>query len=175
MNILYKEKENEKLEVYNYLIETYIDTINKLIDTSYSFGILPFRAILGMNWIKKHISENRVETLQNGILYLLKNKEIILNFDLSKLDELDEDSDDNMSIKSCVNKFKNNNNNNNVFLKNNDISNLTNTVNDSDDMLNLIIEIKNNTKKISTDDIEIIKKYFELLIIILEKIKILFL
>lgn len=168
MNILYQE--NEKLEVYNYLMETYIDTINKLIDTSYSLGILPFKAILGMNWIKKHISENRVETLQNGIVYLLENKEIILNFDLSKLDELDEDSDDNMSIKSCVNKFKNNN----ISLKNN-ISNTTNNVSGSDDMLNLIIEIKNNTKKISQDDIEIIKKYFELLIIILEKIKKLFL
>ena len=157
-------QENEKLEVYNYLMETYIDTINKLIDTSYSLGILPFKAIIGMNWIKKHISENRVETLQNGIVYLLENKEIILNFDLSKLDELDEDLYDNISIKSCVNKFKNNN-----------ISNTTNNINGSDDMLNLIIEIKNNTKKISPVDIEIIKKYFELLIIILEKIKKIFL
>lgn len=169
MNILYEE--NEKLEIYNYLMEMYIDTINKLIDTSYSFGILPFKAVLGMNWIKKHITENRVDTLQNGIIYLLENKDVILNFDLSKLDELDEDSDDNMSIKSCVNKFKNNN----VSLKNNNFSKITNTTNDSDDMLNLIIEIKNNTKKISSEDIEVIKKYFELLIIILEKIKKLFL
>lgn len=165
MNILYEE--NEKLEVYNYLMEMYIDTIKKLIDTSYSFGILPFKVILGMNWIKNHISQNRIETLQNGIVYLLENKDTILNFDLSKLDELDEDSDDNISIKSCVNKFTNNN----TSLKNNNISNITNIVSDSDDMLNLIIEIKNNTKNISFDDIEIIKKYFELLIIILEKIK----
>jgi hypothetical protein len=166
MNIIYKE--NEKLEIYNYLMETYIDTINKLIDTSYSFGILPFKAILGMNWIKKHISENRVETLQNGIIYLLENKEIILNFDLSNLDDLDKDSDDNMSIKSCVNKLKKNN----ISIKNNNISNITNS---SDDMLNLIIEIKNNTKKISSNDIDVIKKYFELLIIILEKIQKIFL
>ena len=100
---------DEKFEVYNYLMEMYIDTINKLIDTSYSLGILPLKVILGLSWIKKHISDNKVETLQNGINYLLENKDTILNFDLSKLDELDEDSDDNMSIKSCVNKFKNNN------------------------------------------------------------------
>lgn len=154
MDNLYEQ--NQKLDLYNNLMEMYINTIIKLIDTSYSFGILPFKAILGMNWIKKHITENRVETLQNGIIYLLTNKETILNFDLKNLDELDIDSDDNVSIKSCVNNFKQKNN-----------SNLTN----SDDMLNLIIDIKNNTKKISSDDILIIKKYFELLIIILEKIQ----
>ena len=93
---------------------------------------------------------------------MLGNKDTILNFNLSKLDELDEDSDDNMSIKSCVNKF------NNIkpgVLDTN--SNMTNP----NDMLNLMIEIKNNTKKLSSEDVLIIKKYFELLIIILEKIQ----
>lgn len=157
--------ENKKVDTYNYLMDLYVDTIHKLIDSSYSLGILPFKIVISMGWIKKHISENRVETLQNGITYLLTNKDTILNFDLTKLDELDEDSDDNMSIKSCVNKFKNNRNNNN----NNNISN--SSISSSDDMLNLIIEIKNNTKKISSEDVIIIKKYFELLIIILEKIQ----
>ena len=156
----------EKIDVYNYLMELYIDTIHKLIDSSYSLGILPFKIIMGMNWIKKHVSENKIDTLQNGILYLLTNKDIILNFDIANLDELDEDSDDNMSIKSCVNKFKNNNNVQPFPMQN---------ISTQDDMLNLIIEIKNNTKKLSNDDIIIIKKYFELLIIILEKIKNLFL
>lgn len=156
--------ENEKLEVYNCLMEMYIDTINKLIDTSYSLGILPLKVMFGLSWIKKHISDNKVETLQNGINYLLENKDTILNFDLSKLDELDEDSDDNMSIKSCVNKFKNNN------ITNSKSNILNSNISGSDDMLNLIIEIKNNTKKISSDDVVIIKKYFELLIMILEKI-----
>lgn len=162
-------EENKKLDTYNYLMELYIDTIHKLIDSSYSLGILPFKVIIGMNWIKKQISENRVETLQNGITYLLTNKETILNFDLSKLDELDEDSDDNMSIKSCVNKFKNKNN---INVLNSNISN--SNLSNSDDMLNLIIEIKNNTKRLSIEDIVVIKKYFELLIIILEKIQTIF-
>ena len=126
-----------------------------------------------MNFIKKHISDNRLDTLQNGILYLLSNKDTILNFDLEKLDELDEDSDDNMSIKSCVNKFKKNNDviSTNTSSLNTSLSNIST----SDDMLNLIIEIKNNTKKLAYDDIIIIKKYFELLMIILEKIQNIFL
>ena len=154
--------DNEKLNNYNYLMELYVDTIHKLFDTGYTLNILPFKVMFGLNWIKKYISENKLETLQNGITYLLGNKDTILNFNLSKLDELDEDSDDNMSIKSCVNKF------NNIkpgVLDTN--SNMTNP----NDMLNLMIEIKNNTKKLSSEDVLIIKKYFELLIIILEKIQ----
>lgn len=155
---------NEKIMTYNYLMELYIDTICKLMDDSKSLGILPFKVIIGMGWIKKHISENRFETLQNGIEYLLTNKETILNFDLNKLDELDEDMDDNISIKSYVNKF--NKKNNNISQSN---------IETPDEMLNLIIEIKNNTKKLLDEDILIIKKYFELLIIILEKIQDIFL
>jgi hypothetical protein len=166
MNI-YDEEQNYKLETYNFLMDTYIDTIHKLIDTSYSMNILPYKIIFGMNYIKKYINENRFESLQNGINYLLTNKETILNFDLSKLNELDEDDDSNISIKSCVNKFKNQhsvNKSNNIEFNSN-----------SDDMLNLIIEIKNNTKKLLPNNVMIIKKYFELLIIILEKIQNLFL
>ena len=145
--------------------------IHKLIDNSYSLGILPFKISLCINWIKKYISDNRLEILQNGITYLLTNKEIILNFNLSNLDELDEDSDDNMSIKSCVNKFKNNKNSTNKH----DLFNIPNSnISNSDDVLNLIIEIKNNSKKLSKNDVIIIKKYFELIILILEKIKLLF-
>jgi hypothetical protein len=168
---------NEKLNNYNYLMELYIDTIHKLIDTSYTLNILPFKVMFGLNWIKKHISENRLESLQNGITYLLGNKEIILNFNLLKLDELDVDSDDNMSIKSCVNKFNNVKTNSNMTNSNMTNSNMTNSnmtnsnMTSPDDMLNLIIDIKNNTKKLSSEDVLIIKKYFELLIIILEKIQ----
>jgi len=150
---LCEEEQTNKLEIYNYLIETYIDTINKLIDISYSMNILPFKVILGMNYIKKYLSDNRFETLQNGITYLLTNKDTVLNFDITNLDELDEDLSDNVSVKSCVNKY---------------------SEQKSNDILNLIIEIKNNTKKISNSDVLIIKKYFELLIVILEKIQNLF-
>ena len=150
-----------QFETYNYLMNTYVETIHKLIDISYNMGILPIKIILGINYIKKYINENRSEILENGINYLLTNKEIILNFDLEKLNELDTDYDDNVSIKSCVSSFKKQQTNIKIDA-------------DSDQMLNLIIDIKNNSKKLSQNDIIIIRKYFELLIIILEKIKQLF-
>lgn len=144
---------------YNYLMDTYIDTIIKLIDTSYSMKILPFKIMFSSNYIKKYIYTNRLEVLQNGLDYLLTNKDTVINFNASNLDELDEDFDDNVSVKSCISNIKQHTNDKNNFLSS------------SDDMLNLMIEIKNNAKKLCSDDIDIIKKYFELLIIILENIQ----
>lgn len=147
---------------YNYLMETYINTIIQLIDTSYSMKILPLKIMFGIKWIKNYIQSNRTDILENGINYLLVNKDLILNFDIDNLDELDEDFDDNVSIKSCINNIKHNHRN---------LENSNNIISDSDDMLNLMIDIKNNTKKLSNEDILIIKSYFELLIMILEKIQ----
>lgn len=149
---------DEMFNQYNYLMDMYIDTIIKLIDTSYSMRILPLKVMFGLGYIKNFIQSNRFDILQNGFDYLLDNKETILNFDIANLNELDEDSDDNTSIKSCISNIKHQTNTNN-FISN------------SDDMLNLMIEIKNNTLKLSFDDIKIIKKHFELIIIILENIK----
>lgn len=145
-------------EKYEYLMETYIDTIIKLIDISYSYNILPFKIILGLNYIKKYIKSNKLEVLQNGLDYLLTNKETILNFDINNLNQLDEDYDDNVSIKSCVNNIKN-------------TTNKIDFISDSDDMINLMIEIKNNTKKLDNKSVSIIKNFFELLIMILENIE----
>ncbi len=150
-------------EKYNYLMDSYIDTIIKLIDTSYSLRILPLKIMFGLGFIKNYIQSNRFDILQNGLDYLLTNKETILNFDISNLDEIDEDFDDNVSIKSCINNIKQ--------YQQSKQSNTNNFISNSDDMLNLIIEIKNNTKKLCSDDILLIKNYFELLIIILENIK----
>lgn len=147
---------------YNYLMDMYIDTIIKLIDTSYSMRILPLKVMFGLGYIKNYIQSNRLDILQNGFDLLLSNKETILNFDIDNLNELDEDFDDNVSIKSCISNIK----------QHSSIKNQTNNfISNSDDMLNLMIEIKNNTLKLSSVDIDIIKKYFELIIIILEKIQ----
>lgn len=156
--------QQEMFNQYNYLMDTYIDTIIKLIDTAYSMRILPFKIMFGMGYIKNYIQSNRFDILQNGFNYLLSNKETILNFDIANLNELDEDFDDNISLKSCISNLKQNQKIKNQVNTNNFIS-------DSDDMLNLMIEIKNNTLKLCLDDIEIIKKYFELIIIILENIQ----
>lgn len=153
--------ENALFEQYNYLMETYINTIIQLIDTAYSMKILPLKIMFGISWIKNYIQTNRFDILESGINYLLSNKDIVLNFDIEKLDELDEDFDDNISIKSCISNIKQTH-------KNVDTSGI---LTNSDDMLNLLIEIKNKTKKLSNTDILLIKSYFELLIVILEKIQ----
>lgn len=159
---IYEQEQTIKFETYDFLMETYIDIINKLINISNSFNILPFKLTLCINYIKKYINENRYETLQNGLNYLLVNKEIILSFDMKNLDELDMDSDDNLSVKSCVNNFKKSSSNTQINY-------------DPDGLLDLMIEIKNNAKKLKHEDINIIKKHFELIIMILEEIKKLFL
>ena len=155
--------EMKKFEQYNYLMETYVTTLIELIDTSYSMKILPLKVMFGLGLIKKYIQENSFDVLQNGIDYLLANKDTVLNFDITNLDELDKDFDDNVSLKSCINNIKHNHKQ-----KSNTI------ISNSDDMLDFMIEIKNNTKKLCLEDILIIKSYFELLIIILEKIQNLF-
>ena len=63
-----------KSDTYNYLMDLYVDTIHKLIDTSYTLNILPLKVIFGINYIKKYITNNRIEILQNVIFYLLTNK-----------------------------------------------------------------------------------------------------
>ncbi len=159
-----KEDDLKVFDQYNYLMDTYIETIIKLIDVSCSMKILPFKIMFGLGYIKNYIKTNRFDILQNGFDYLLTNKETILNFNISNLNELDEDFDDNVSIKSCISNMKQSKLHHTTHT--NIISNP-----DSDDMLNLMIEIKNNTKKLDIDDIELIKQYFELIIMILENIQ----
>ena len=92
----------------------------------------------------------------------------ILNFNINKLDdldELDEDSDDNTSRKECITNISN--------IKSNTKKDLINKI-ESNEILDIIIHIKNNSKKLDEFTIEMIKNYVELLILILEQIKKLF-
>jgi hypothetical protein len=69
---------------------------------------------------------------------------------------------DNSPAKEILNNFKKSSSNTQINY-------------DSDGLLDLMIEIKNNAKKLKHEDINIIKKHFELIIMILEEIKKLFL
>lgn len=151
----YNEKYYEyKIKTFNYLMDSYIEIIHKLIDVTVEKRILPFKLIMASKYIKEYVTENRNEILEQSIIHILGNKETILNFDITNLDELDKDIDDNISVKTYFNKIK--------------------KIEDTG-IIDLIIEIKNNSKKLSEYNIELIKKYFEFMIIILEKIKKLFL
>lgn len=179
MDNIYKQEQEIKYETYEFLMITYIETIHRLIDYAYKLNILPLKLIFGINYMKKYINENRFETLQNGINYLLRNKEVVLGFDIKNLDELDIDSDDNMSVKSCVNNLKKSTGtkyNFDTSLSNEFSNEFSNNIpSDTDQLLNLMIDIKNNAKKLPIQDIELVKKHFEIIIMVLEQIEKLFL
>ncbi len=153
---------SSKIDLFINFSNKYVDVIEKLLDYSVSKKILPLKILLGINHLKKYIKDNKVTLIQNGVQYLLNYKDIILNFDLQNLDELDNDSDDNVSRKSCLNNIT----------KAKQIMN--EQIYKENEILDLIIEIKNNAKILNITDKSIIKGYMEVLIMILEKIKDLF-
>jgi hypothetical protein len=138
------------LDQFEYLKKSYIEIIINMIDYSITKNILPMKAYFMIKYIKDYINNNEIEILEGGIQHLLPNKSDILNFNIDNLDELD----DNLSIKEIKNNINNNNNQNEI--------------------LNLVIEIKNNSKKLNKLEIDTIKEYVQLLILVLEKIKILY-
>jgi len=153
-----------KLSRFEYLLNNYIEIIDNLIDFALTRKLLPFKITFGMGYIKNYIKNNKIEILENGIIYLLNNKNEILNFNIDVLDELDSDNDDNISRKNYVNNIDN--------IKNK-LSDDNKNIN-SNEILNFIIDIKNNSKKLDKIDINLVKQYIELLLIILEEIKLLY-
>jgi len=150
--------EKTPVEKFNYLTNQYIDLIINLIDYCDDKKILPKKIIFFLDTIKKNLNENKFEIVQNSLIHVLENKNIILNFSLNSLEE---DTDNNS-----------NNNLNNIYQLKNLIKN---TDQNELEIINLIIEIKKNAKiLLIEDDIVIIKDYIEIMIMILEKIKILF-
>lgn len=149
----------EKLAVekFNYLTTQYIELIINLIDYCNEKKILPTKIIFFLDIIKKNLNENKFEIVQNSLFHILENKETILNF---SLDSLEEDNDDKSNNINNIYQLK-------KLIKNTDQNEL--------EIINLIIEIKKNAKTLLIkDDITIIKDYIEIMIMILEKIKILF-
>ncbi len=157
---------SNKFDSFVNFSDKYVDVIEKLLDFSTSKNILPIKILLGMKILKQYIKDNKVSLIQKGVEYLLNYKETILNFDLNNLDVLDNNSednfDDNYSRKNCLNT----------------INKAKHIINEQtykeNEILDLIIDIKNNAKNLNETDKSIIKGYIEVLILILEKIKTLF-
>lgn len=153
---------SSKIAIFMNLSDKYISVINNIIDYSVSKKIVPLKIILGVDFLKKYIINNKVELIKNGVEYLLGHKEDILNFDLKNLDELDNDSEDNISRKNCID----------------NISQVKKIINEQkykeNEILDIIIEIKNKAKNLNEMDRSIIKGYIEILMMILENIRDLF-
>ena len=152
-----------KIDNFTQLSDKYLIVVNKILDYSLSKKILPLKISLGIVFLKKYIQENKIRLIQYGVEYLLNHKDLILNFSINSLDELDTDSEDNVSRKSCIN----------------NISKVKQAINvdinsEETEILNLIIEIKNKAKNLNEFDRSIVKGYIAVLIMILENIRDLF-
>jgi len=149
--------EHLAIEKFNYLTNQYIELIINLIDYCNEKKILPKKIIFFIDTIKKNLNENKYEIIQNSLKHILVNKEIILNFSLDSLDEDNNEKPNNLNNIYQLKKLIKDNNQNEL------------------EIINLLIEIKKNAKLILIkDDILIIKDYIDIMIIILEKIKMLF-
>ncbi len=158
-----------KLKRFEELVNNYSDVLISMIDLGARNNLLPLKYMFGIPLMKEYIQKNKIDLLEYGVKYVLVNKEEIINFDLNKLDELDDDSDDNVSRKSCVSSISDIKS----TLNTNKISGSFIGIEDNE-ILNLIIDIKNNSKKLDKKTTKLIKGYIELLMLILEQIKMLF-
>lgn len=146
---------DNKLHVFNELIETYFLVINNLVEIARDKNIIPIRYIMLIPALNGYIKNNRLYIIQKSIITILDNKEKILNFSLNNLEN---DSTINLEkIKTIIDK-----------------ENLNNCRDKESEFFDLIIQIKNNSLKLSSDEKHIFKSYIELMINILEKIKSIF-
>jgi hypothetical protein len=146
---------DNKLHVFNELIETYFLVINNLVEIARDKNIIPIRYIMLIPALNGYIENNRLYIIQKSIITILDNKEKILNFSLNNLEN---DSTINLEkIKTIIDK-----------------ENLNNCRDKESEFFDLIIQIKNNSLKLSSDEKHIFKSYIELMINILEKIKSIF-
>ena len=152
-----------KIDTFTHLSDKYLSVMNKILDYSVSKNLLPLKVTLGIGLLKKYIQENKIRLIQYGVEYLLNHKDYILNFSIDSLDELDTDSEDNVSRKSCIDNIS----------KAKKVINLD-IDSEENEIMNLIVEIKNKAKTLNDAERTIIKGYIEVLIMILENIRDLF-
>ena len=146
---------NNKLNIFNELTENYFLVIKSLMELAKDKNIIPIRYIILIPVLTSYIENNRVYIIQKSIITILNNKEKILNFSLNNLEN---DNTVNLEkIKTII-----------------DRENLNNCRDRESEFFDLIIQIKNNSLRLSEDDRNIFKAYIELMIKILEKIKCIF-
>jgi hypothetical protein len=143
---------DNKLEIFNELIYNYFIIIDNLINIGRDKNIIPLKYIILIPILQSYIEENKLSIVQKSLVTLLNNKDRILNFSLDKLDK-----DENINLE----KIK-------III---DKENINNTKEKESELFDLIIQIKNNSLKLDKEERMIIKSYIELMIMILEKIK----
>ena len=143
--------QEDKISIYNNLCDNYFSIINDLIDFSSQNKIIPTKMNFYVPLFKDYLNNNKTEVIQNSIKILLEYKNEILNF---SIDSLSQNNSNIIEIKEILNK-----------------NNLSKEI----EIFNLFIEIKDNAiLKLKLEDREIVKEYIELIILIIKKIKNLF-
>lgn len=154
-----------KINKFHQLVENYLLILNKLIDFSKENNLLPFKYIIIIPFIKEYILKNKLTILEYSVQYILEYKDEILNFSLDEYDDIDDDDDDNVSRNNCINYI-------NTVKEKISTSEFKNNINfENNELLEILITIKNNCKNLDDTIIYIIKGYMGLIINILEQMK----
>ena len=131
---------DNKLNIFNELTENYFLVIKSLMELAKDKNIIPIRYIILIPVLTSYIENNRVYIIQKSIITILNNKEKILNFSLNNLEN---DNTVNLEkIKTII-----------------DRENLNNCRDRESEFFDLIIQIKNNSLRLSEDDRNIFKAY----------------
>lgn len=147
---------NLKAKTFSKLSDKYVEILEKLIDYANIKRILPLKVSIGIPLIKKYMIDNRVLLIQYGVEHLLNNKDLILN---SNFEDYDDFESDNQSVKSCVSNISK-------------VKQVLNVIELTEDfVLEIIIQIKNNSKNLSQMDKTIIYEYVKILLVILSNIR----
>ena len=145
---------DKQFKKFNQLSNLYSNTLIGLFDFSYNKNLLPFKYSMfyDKELIMDKFNENKVLIIQNGIDHFLKFKDQIKDFEKSELV-----NSQNLII---ANNIKN------------ELLTMTDDIDNSNLIIELLFDIVNNAKNLNNNDFEIIKEYLLTVIAILEKLKI---
>jgi hypothetical protein len=144
----YNDNEVVQITQYNSLMDNYKEALCGIIDHVINLNIISLKMKIQIPFIKNYINDddNDSELLENGLCYLLENKDIILNFNFDNVLEFSDNYKQTSSQNQVIDLI--------------------------DDLINLI---KKNKNTISNKNIKIIKNIFKYIFDILEKLNSIFL
>ena len=133
-----------KLENYKTLSKYYIQTIKDLFAFSKEVNIIPIQYIFLYSLIEEYIEENKLLLIENGFIYILKNKNYIETFNIDNLD-----NNENLEVYS-------------------DIKNIIEQKNNKE--IKIFFSILENAKQLDINEKKVIKEYLNMILLILDKL-----
>ena len=133
-----------KLENYKTLSKYYIQTIKELFAFSKEVNIIPLQYVFLYSLIEEYIEENKLLLIENGFIYILKNKDYIETFNIDNLD-----NNENLEVYS-------------------DIKNIIEQKNNKE--IKIFFSILENAKQLDINEKKVIKEYLNMILLILDKL-----